>query len=659
MNKIKHFFSKHWLIILIAILIFVLGLGIRAHILRYDYMFEFDPYWHLRATGYVVQGDLPDADPLGFYLQSESIQSYNRKFSFLWYFVAGIYKLTTFGAAYDKWLLMEYARWLPAIFGALISVAMFFLGKKMYNTRTGVAMGVMAATVPAFVYRTMGGFFEEDSLGFLWLVLGFIFLVIAIQNRHKLKSWLIHSVIGAFFFFLMAITWDMFLLVPLVLISYFGTMLVYMAIKKINKKEIRAFSKVFLTCFLLFSIVTTAYSGTGWIKRTSEYVTNYLPIGSDNIARINKENVAQDDVIGATVGEENTGKQFFLEKYSLLVVIPFLALLVIPLYLLFGKYKNKEQEENTPHHKHNDIDYFVLIIFFWILITGFMAWTKLKFTYTFGLPIAAGFGFLFFLATEKLQHRALAYKRTLTIISAIFLIGAIAAGSFFVMSKVPPVHEEKDWQNAMFWVKDNTPESSKIFNWWDYGHWIAYFSERKVSTDNTNSSGEATSDFGMFMISEDINSSKEILKKYDADYLMVETSYTTRMSSFAVYGYWTTNFQDPKVTKYYGFSLPCSKQTAPLTGAVSYNCQGNVLAEDSMLKIKTEYHTTPDDIMQNMPVFIYRAKDNSQIYLLNAAINKTIFARTVFEDKTLEPFLELVYSSGDTRVYKVNKENLN
>lgn len=655
MKKIKNFFSKHWVIILIAVLIFILGLAIRAHILRYEYMFEYDPYWHLRATGYVVQGELPATDPLGFYQQGGT--KYSGWPNFLWYFTAAIYTITTFGAGYNKWLLMEYARWLPAIFGALISVVMFFLGKKMYNKRTGVVMGVMAATVPAFVYRTMGGFFEEDSLGFLWLVLGFIFLIYAIKNRHKLKNWLTYSVVGAFFFFLMAITWDMFLLIPLVLISYFGTMLIYMAIKKIDKKEILAFSKVFLTCFLLFTIATTIYSGTTWIKRTSEYVTNYLPISTDNIDRINKENIDPKDVIGATVGEENTGKQFFLEKYSLLVVIPFLALLIIPLYMIFGKYKNKEKDEED--HKHDDIDYFVLIIFFWIFITGFMAWTKLKFTYTLGLPIAAGFGFLFFLATENIQDKSVAHKRALTVVSAIFLIGAIAAGSFFVMSKVPPIVEEKNWQNAMFWVKDNSSEDAKIFNWWDSGHWIAYFTERKVSTDNTNAYSEGTSDFGMFLISEDLNYSKDMLKKYDADFVMAESSYITRMSSFAVYGYWTTNFNDPRVTKYFGREIGCYKVVASLSGVVSYNCYGNKLPEKEMEKINTEYHTTPDQIMQGVPMYLYREKDNSRIYLLNAATNKTIFARVWFNDPTIEPFMELAYSSGEVRVYKVNKDKLN
>ena len=75
---------------------------------KIQYMFEYDPYWHLRATGYVVQGDLPTNDPLGFYQQGGT--KYSGWPNFLWYFTAAIYTITTFGAPYNKWLLMEYAR---------------------------------------------------------------------------------------------------------------------------------------------------------------------------------------------------------------------------------------------------------------------------------------------------------------------------------------------------------------------------------------------------------------------------------------------------------------------------------------------------------------------------------------------------------------------
>ncbi|MFA7709435.1 MAG: hypothetical protein WCX82_04865, partial [archaeon] len=193
----------------------------------------------------------------------------------------------------------------------------------------------------------------------------------------------------------------------------------------------------------------------------------------------------------------------------------------------------------------------------------------------------------------------------------------------------------------------------------DQGHWIAYFTERKVSTDNTNSSQEADSDFGLFMISEDINQAKAILKKYDADYIMVEADDLQKMGSFAVYGYWTTNFSDPRITKYYGMAIPCEKQQTAISGAVTYNCGNQPLSESQLNEINTEYHTIPDQIMQGTPVYLYREKDNSRIYLFNAATNKTVFARTWFRDTTLESFVDVSYTSGDVRVYKVNKDKLN
>ena len=56
-------------------------------------------------------------------------------------------------------------------------------------------MGFFAAIVPSFVYRTMAGFFEEDALGFLWLVLGLIFFVRSLKqnelNKIAIKNGLI------------------------------------------------------------------------------------------------------------------------------------------------------------------------------------------------------------------------------------------------------------------------------------------------------------------------------------------------------------------------------------------------------------------------------------------------------------------------------------
>ena len=41
-----------------------------------------------------------------------------------------------------------------------------------------------------------------------------------------------------------------------------------------------------------------------------------------------------------------------------------------------------------------------------------------------------------------------------------------------------------DWKDAMFWIKENTPEDAIIASWWDYGYWITTLSERTTIVDN-------------------------------------------------------------------------------------------------------------------------------------------------------------------------------
>lgn len=645
--------KKILLILLISVLIFILGFAIRGHLLKYDYLYEYDPYWHLRATGYVLQGELPTNDPLGFYLTGGT--SYTGWPSLLWGFTAWIYKITTFGASYSKELLMSYARVLPAIFGALIAVSMFFLGKKMYDTKTGIMMGLLSAVIPAFVYRTMAGFFEEDALGFLWMIIGFIFLVMAIERsklQTKLKSKsIIYAIIAGLFFWLMAITWEMFLLIPLVLIAYYFTQLVYLLIRKEKKQKIINFSIIFAIAFFLFATLTTISGGPVWINRTTEYVTQYLPVSEDNLERINSNTVVETDVVGATVGEENTGKQYFLEKYSLLIFIPFLVLPLIIINFLRSAFTKKGKEKPA--------DYYTLIIFYWLLITTFMAWTKLKFTYTLGLPIAAGAGYLFYVTFNYIKDKSLLKKRIFAFLVLFLVLGSVASGIHFVITKINPIEQEPDWLDTMNWIRENTEPDAKIFNWWDYGHWITYFTERKASSDNTNSNLEATSDFGKFIISQDINESKELLKKYDADYVLVDNKTLQKHMAFALYAYRTINYQDPRVQKYISMRSDCQKYKTPITNVVSYVCNNQSFTEEGFLDIPTTWSNTPYIVDQGIPLYVYRDLNNSAYYLFNASVNKTIFVRIWFNDPSVDPILDLVYSKGDVRLYKVNKELLN
>jgi dolichyl-diphosphooligosaccharide--protein glycosyltransferase len=535
---------------------------------------------------------------------------------------------------------MQFARFLPAIFGALISVAMYFLGKEIYNRKAGYVMAIVAATIPAFVYRTMAGFYEEDALGFLWLIMGFIFLVKAFKNLHATKLHLRYALISGLFFGLMAFTWDMFILIPLVLIAYFITNMIYMAYKNYSNKDMASFLKIFVIIFVIF-VALASIAQPNWIKRTTKYVVDYIPLTQDNLDRISNKNIPTQNVLSVSVGEENVGKKFFLYKYSFLIWIPFAAILLMPLYLLFTKRK----------------DYLTLLLFFWILITTFMAWSKLKFTFALGLPLAAAAGFLFYFVDSWISNKSLFAKRIFALFVGLVLLTSIAAGTHEVYTKVPHIVEKNDWRESIFWIGANTPIDAKIFNWWDYGHWITYFSERKASTDNTNAFMEGDSDFGLFILSQDLNNSKNLMKKYDVDYFIADNTYFNRYTSFASYGYVTTDYKDPRVAKYVSATFNCLKGNVA-DGTKAYKCNDNIFTEAQMTKIPTTWIDSPSDVINGMPMYVYRLEDNSKIFFLNDAGNNSGFAKIWFSEKEYKKTFSIAYENGAVRIYKVDKKYL-
>ena len=110
--------------VLVILLIFLLAFTVRGYNLKYDLFFGFDSYYHARMTSYILEdGFLPDKDPMAYYqIGYSSIPPIG---AFFWYFSAAIYKIFTLGAPYDKGLWIEFVKILPALYGALTSVAMY------------------------------------------------------------------------------------------------------------------------------------------------------------------------------------------------------------------------------------------------------------------------------------------------------------------------------------------------------------------------------------------------------------------------------------------------------------------------------------------------------------------------------------------------------
>ncbi|MDO8624701.1 MAG: STT3 domain-containing protein, partial [Candidatus Diapherotrites archaeon] len=229
-----------WRHVVIVACIFLLAFGIRAYLLKYDLMFEFDTYWHTRMTAEIIQhGALPAIDPLAYTHLPNGSPVPDGTILF-WYVSAAAYWLvalvTTGSLAYSKPLLITVVKWLPALYGAITCLLLYVLGKEAYDRKTGYVMAFFGAVSASFIYRTMAGFYEAGTFGHVVLVAGLIFLLRIAKNTDNKKQLVLNLFLAGGTFGLLSITYGIYQILPFV----FGFFLVGFAIELGIKRDFKS-----------------------------------------------------------------------------------------------------------------------------------------------------------------------------------------------------------------------------------------------------------------------------------------------------------------------------------------------------------------------------------------------------------------------------------
>lgn len=677
-------------ILIILLVLFLFATSIRSNLVRYDenYLFEPDAYYHGRVIrDLVTTGEVPQIDPLAYYHETLGGSPVDR-YTFYWTVSAVLYNLLAFGSAFNPALFSFSIQFFPAIFGALISIGMYFLGREIFNSKKiGVITAFMAAVTPAFAYRTMAGAQGNNSLGFLWMVIGFVFLVRALKKRELGREEWINICLAGIFFGIMAITWTMYVLIPLILIPYFVLGILQIAsqseAKKGLKNEVILFAVKILVPLIILSSIALAF-GQNWINELSGqlYQVVLIPpvlfflaiiIGTlvlvglgyfiSNLTKENKKIVGLlviillyvgllamliffavvPDLVDRTqitslVGEESTGRQFFGTKYNALIIFPIVALFVLPLTL----YLFKKRDSHTQ-----------LIFWFWTLITLVMAWYKLKFTFVFGLGVVTGaaiFMYLIFELLKKYDFGKGIEAKSIIIVSCFLLLLGVGSAAIFMPDYIPHANTQPELVEAMDWIIYNTSEDAKLFNWWSEGHMLTYITERHVSADNRNFSGPANESLALFVISEDSNAAYSMVKDViNPDYAILNENMFFSGPSFAFYKINTVNYSSPEVTKYYDgpiTSFACEDN------GTQVNCGGNVFSKEQFDAFNTEWTFIPTQFYnESIPMYIYR--NGNRLLVLNKAMNNSNLAKVWLHSDDTKDKYEEVFSNDKIKIFKV------
>ena len=679
--------------ILLLIVIFLLAMSVRSNLVRYDenYLFEPDAYYHARLIQELVQnGYINPIDPNVYYELPNG--GYSVSPSLYHYASAWIYTITSLGQ-YNKESLAFSVQFLPIIFGALISIGMYFLGRDLFKSKKlGVISGFLTAVSPAFAYRTMAGAQGDNSLGFLWMVIGFIFLIRALKSDKLGREELINTLLAGIFFAIMVFTWQMNLLIPLILIPSALVIILYQSHykdkEKIQKSIITNTLIKFGITLIIYTIASYMY-GENWIntalsslssilgmepalilllaiigalvfivisfflqnssgdtKKTGFYLaiialfvvlfaTFYLFATVPDLFYGTKGRTA----ITSLVGEESVGVASFGIKYNVLLILPFVGLFALPLGMIIFKRKDLQLQ---------------IILWFWTIITLAMAWYKLKFTFVFGLGLVAGallaFDFFFQLLKKYDTEKGIESKITFFILFFIMIIGVAAAPAYLNQFQ-PFANSDPSWIGAMNWIKDNTDKEANFFNWWGEGHQLAFVTERNFSTDNRNLSYEANKSMALFVITEDTTYAKSIVdNNIGADYIVLTKNMFASESNFAFYINNKVDYSDPDVAKF--GNGPVNFIGCSTTDTNTINCGGNTLTQEQFAALPDKWTLVPTQFYNGqIPMYIYR--DGFSLTILNEATNKSNLAKVWFNSDDTKDYYEEAYYNGNIKILKV------
>ncbi len=197
-------------------IIFAVSLWYRLFPARFDSLQAIDPFYLARMTLTVVNNNLhvPDYDPLRYYPDGFN----PRLEGFMLYYIYGIiYVIVSKFANVDFWI---YAKIIPAVFGALITIPVYFIGKEIKDRKTGLIAALLYATSSAVMFRSSAGFFEKEPLGGL-----FIFTTVWFVFRSLRNNSLIDAIIAGVSLMYASIIWGGTSSLYLVLTGAFGLMI--------------------------------------------------------------------------------------------------------------------------------------------------------------------------------------------------------------------------------------------------------------------------------------------------------------------------------------------------------------------------------------------------------------------------------------------------
>ncbi|MFX0207564.1 MAG: STT3 domain-containing protein [Candidatus Hodarchaeota archaeon] len=462
----------------------------------------------------------------------------------------------------------------PALLGSLTCIAIYFLGKEIGNKKVGLLAALLLAVSAGHLQRTVVGFFDNEALGILFLVLSLYFYARSLRTGSVFMAILsgiclgvLSGSWGASNYAYNLLTLHAFVLIILrkysdrLFISYGGSVLVgffimiltprngpesilttdnlvplgilglvalaelyryvstFYNINKFNKR-LKSFIPVFLI-FGVIGLIILMLSGL-LTNLPSKFVTTLLPFFRDTTPIL--KSVSEHQLVVWSTFFRNLG-----------VLVFFLPLSIYYLY-------EKPTEKNlllllfgfTSIYFAGSMVRLALILApaASLLIAKAIDQTLLPFILTFQERFALSRRKTRFTQPLSNEHTAIAFA----FIGIFLLLSVVMAtdqagkstGAPSILTIVPAPGGQSltlgnDWQEAIGWLDYHTTSEDVVASWWDYGYWISGNSNTTILVDNATLNKTKIGNIGCMLVLNPRESLK-IAKIYDVTYIVLLVS---------------------------------------------------------------------------------------------------------------------------------------
>lgn len=569
---------KSILIALALVAIFASALIMRVYPARYGYYLnEFDPYFDYYATNFLVKGfdtkgiaGLMDyfswTDTMTWYPEGRPVARTSQVGLHFGGALTYLVVRNLFGSGVT---LYDYLVMFPAVFGALTTLTMFLLVRRIAGTGGGILAALFIAVSNPIITRGNLGWFKSEPFALFLATAGaYLFLTIYDSNL-SFRSFTIRAILAGFLLGYANTSWGG----ALYFGAVFGLLLLVTPFLGVDQRR----TVIGGTLFVVFNLLASAM----FPRPGPSIVTN--PAGLALLAGLGFSILAY--VVRSVTDPREYRRA--LSRTVLAVVLGAVALVSFgQVSGISGRYQtvlypfqrtgNPLVESVAEHFIPTGAEYFdsyYVLLFLggfgaialfrrrninsaFALILGISSiyiassFSRLMVFSSLAYAILAGVGFAEVTAAifrpavsgvAKKRSAVFSIKPELKVFYAIFMIALLAfpvvapasaneTRGPWVRAADTPVSianagtgfraERPDWFETLTWVKENTPQNAVIAAWWDYGYWIAVMGNRTSLADNATINSTRIATLARMLMSPE-REGIEIAKSLKADYILI------------------------------------------------------------------------------------------------------------------------------------------